>query len=459
MVGEGAVGQHGGAAEGPQLAGVEAAEGGGEQRGQQLVGAVGFQGEAEQVEQVADERLGDELAFAGDEPVGDAVAVECAADRAAEAAQRRQQDCHAAVGDPVALVRELELARHRVRLLGLPGIPGGLDCGGAATVHHHRPLGSRGLETVDGVERLAAEAVAAVEQDRPGAEAGSEARQDAWGGAAELVGGARWVAGEDHPGAGASQQVEHAELGAVELLRLVDQDRAGPGGQGGEHLGLVFQQVAGLRHQAGLVDRVVEGEQFEVAAVERRHRHPGRAVPLGGECLQVVGAEQAALAGQDEVGQLVGERARADQRCQLAPVDWLLARGVFEHQGAHLGPLFRAAEQARLAAVGQQVGVAGDQPAGEGVPGDAAQGAPSGPQAAAPASRAAAFGEAVEQPLGGGDRGGAVRGEVERAPAWTGEQGVDGCLQQGRLAASGAAEQDQVPGGELFGQSGWRAVW
>ena len=98
---------------------------------------------------------------------------------------------------------------------------------------------------------------------------------------AEGVGGAGRVAGQDGPGPAVDQQREQPELGGVELLGLVDQDRPDLGDGGGEDVGTVLEQVAGLEDEAGLVDRVLQGEVLAIEGEERRDRDPaGRPADL-----------------------------------------------------------------------------------------------------------------------------------------------------------------------------------
>src|SRR5829696_5670780 len=109
------------------------------------------------------------------------------------------------------------------------------------------------------------------------------------GGAAEGVGGARRVAGQDRPGAALDQQGEQAELGRVELLGLVDQDRSDLGDGGGEDVGTILEQVAGLEDEAGLVDRVLKGEMLAVQGEEGRDRDPAGTALSRGPLEQVLG--------------------------------------------------------------------------------------------------------------------------------------------------------------------------
>ena len=153
---------------------------------------------------------------------------------------------------------------------------------------------------------------------------------------------------------------------------------------------MVLEQVAGLEDEAGLVDRVLEREVLAVEGEEGRDRDPVGA-PLGpGPLQQLLGADQAALAGEHELGQLVGEGAGVDERGQRAPVDLGL---VEREQRPDQRPLFGAAQGTRFAAVVEQVGVAGDEAPGERVPGHAAELAARG------------AGEPGQEPLGGGDGG------------------------------------------------------
>jgi hypothetical protein len=433
VVGQGAVGQEGGAAQGTQLAGVEAAEGGGEERGQQLVGPGRVEGQAEQVEHVADDRLGHELALPGAQTVGDAEAFQGAAGRAAEPAGGGQQHGHPAIGDAVAFVGDPEQAGGPLGLLGRARVAGGLDGGGATAGEGDGRARAGGLEAADGVEPGAAEAAAALEPDQGGPEAVGELEQGPRGRAPEGVGGADRVAGQDGPGASPGQQRQQPDLGRVELLGLVDQQRPDLGGGGGEDVGAVLEQVAGLDDEAGLVDRVLEGEVLAVLGEEGGDRHPV-GPPLGhGPLQQVLGVDEAPLAGEHELGQLVGEGAGVDQRGQGAPVDGRLVDG---EQRPHQGPLLGAAQGAGLAAVVEQVGVAGDQGPGERVPGHAAELAARG------------AGEGGQEPLGGGDSGLAAGGQEPGGSARGGQEAVHGRLEQGRLAAAGAADDDHVPGRE-----------
>ena len=321
VVGQGAVGEEGGAAQDPQLAGVEAAEGRGEERRGAARRPGSGRGRGGTGQDVPDDRLGDELALAGAQPVGDAEPLEGPAGGRAEPPGRGQQDGHAAVGDAVPLVGDPEQAGVGLRLLGGARVAGGLHGGGPAPGEGDDRAGPGGLEAAHGVEPGAAEAPAALEQDHAGAEALGPCRQRPRGGAAEGVGGARRVAGQDRPGAAPDQQREQAELGRVELLGLVDQDRVRPGRRWREDVGAILEQVAGLKDEAGLVDRVLKGEMLAVEGEEGRDRDPAGTALGRGPLEQVLGAEQAALAGEHELGQLVGEGAGVDQRRQRAPVD------------------------------------------------------------------------------------------------------------------------------------------
>jgi hypothetical protein len=443
VLGQGAVGEQGGAAQGAQLAGVEAAERGGEERGEQLVGPGRVEGEAEQVEDVADDRLGHELALAGAQPVGDAEPLQGPAGWRAEPPGGGQQDGHPAVGDAVAFVGDPQEAGVGLRLLGRARVAGGLDRGRPTPREGDGRAGAGRLEAAHGVEAGAAEPPAALEQDHAGAEALGPCRQRPGRGATVGVGRAHRVAGQDRPGPAVDQQGEQAELGWVELLGLVGQDRSHLGDGGGQDVGAVLQQVAGLEDEAGLVDRVLEGQVLAVEGQEGRHLGPGGTAGGRGPLEQVVGVDQATLAGEHEVGQLVGERAGVDQRRQRAPVDLVV---VEREQRPDQRPLLRAAQRARLAAVVEQVGVGGDEGAGERVPGHAGQLAARG------------AGQAGQEPLGGGDGGLAAGGEEPGRAARPGQQVVHGRLEQGRLAAAGAAEDDQVARRELGRQLGRRPV-
>ena len=443
VVGEGPVRQEGGAAEGAQLAGVEAAEGGGEEGGEELVGPGRVEGEAEQVQHVPDDRLGHELALARTQPVRDAEPLEGPAGGPAEPPGRRQQDGHPAVGDAVPFVGDPQEAGVRLGLLGGAGVAGGLHGGGPTPGEGDDRTGPGRLEAAHGVEPGAAEPPAALEQHDAGAEAAGPGRQRAGDGAAEGVGGAGRVAGQDGPGPAAGQQREQPELGGVELLGLVDQDRPDLGDRGGEDVGTVLEQVAGLEDEAGLVDRVLQGEVLAIEGEEGRDRDPVGAAGGPGPLEQLLGVDDAALAGEHELGQLVGEGAGVDERRQRAPVDLRLVEG---EQRPHQRPLFGAAQRARLAAVVEQVGVAGDQGAGERVPGHAAQLAAGGP------------GEAGHEPFGRGHRGLAAGGQEPGRAAGRGQQVVHARLQQRRLPAARAAEDDHVAGREHGGQLGRRAV-
>jgi hypothetical protein len=443
VVGEGPVGQDGGAAQGAELTGVEAAEGRGEEGGEQLVGPGRVEGEAEQVQDVAHNRFGHELALAGAQPVGDAEPLQGPAGGSTEPPGRRQQDGHPAVGHAVAFVGHPEQAGVRLRLLGRPGVAGGLHGGGPTPAEDDDGTGPGRLESAYGVEPGSAEPPAALEQDHGGAEAVGPSRQRSRRRAAEGVGGAGRVAGQDGPGSAVDQQREQAELGRVELLRLVDQDRPHLGDRGGEDVGAVLEQVAGLDDEAGLVDRILEGKVLAVEGEEGGGRGPAGPAGLLGALEQLLGVDEATLAGKHELGQLVGERAGVDQRRHGAPVD----RGLVDRQQRpHQGPLFGAAQRARLAAVVEQVGVAGDEAAGERVPGHAAELATRGSV------------EGAKEPLGRGEGDLAAGGQEPGRAARLGQHVVHGRLEQGRLAAAGAAEDDDVAGRQHGGQLGWQAV-
>jgi hypothetical protein len=89
VVGEGSVREDGGAAQGAQLAGIEAAERRGQEGGEQLVGPCRVEGETEQVQDVPDDRFGHELALAGTQPVGDVEPLQGPAGGATEPPGRR----------------------------------------------------------------------------------------------------------------------------------------------------------------------------------------------------------------------------------------------------------------------------------------------------------------------------------------------------------------------------------
>ena len=176
------------------------------------------------------------------------------------------------MGDP-------EEAGVGLRLLGGTGVAGGLNGRGATPAEGDDRARTGRLETTHGVERGAAEAPAPLEQDHWHRGAWPF-RQRPRVGTAERVGGACRVAGQDGPGPAPGQQREQAELGRVELLRLVDQDGAHLGDRGGEDVGMVLEQVAGLEDETGLVDRVLERQVLAVEGEEGGDRDPVGA-PLG----------------------------------------------------------------------------------------------------------------------------------------------------------------------------------
>ena len=321
MVGQGPVGQEGGAAEGAQLARVEAAEGRGEEGGEELVGPGRVEGEAEQVQHVPDDRLGHELALPRAQPVRDAEPFEGPSGGPAEPSRRRQQDGHPTVGDAVPFVGDPQEAGVRLGLLGGARVAGGLQGRAPTPGEGDDRTGPGRLQPAHGVEAGAAEPPAALEQHDAGAVAAGPRRQLAGDGAAEGVGGAGRVAGQDGPGPAADQQREQPELGRVELLGLVDQDRPDLGDGGGEDVGTVLEQVAGLEDEAGLVDRVLQGEVLAVEGEEGRDRDPVGAAGGAGPLEQLLGVDDPALAGEHELGQLVGEGPGVDERRQRAPVD------------------------------------------------------------------------------------------------------------------------------------------
>ena len=175
VVGEGPVRQEGGAAEGAQLARVEAAEGGGEEGGEELVGPGRVEGEAEQVQHMPDDRLGHELTLPRAQPVRDAEPLEGPAGGPAEPSRRRQQDGHPAVGDAVPFVGDPQEAGVRLGLLGGAGVAGGLQGGAPTPGEGDDRTGSGRLQPAHGVEPGAAEPPAALEQHDAGAVAAAQA--------------------------------------------------------------------------------------------------------------------------------------------------------------------------------------------------------------------------------------------------------------------------------------------
>jgi hypothetical protein len=155
-------------------------------------------------------------------------------------------------------------------------------------------------------------------------------------------------------------------------------------------------------------------ESWRARCSPYRVRNPAGPPGRHGPFEQLLGADDAAFAGQHELGQLVGERPGVDQRRQRAPVD---RRRLEAEQGPDQGPLLGTAQRAWLAAVVEQVGVAGHQAAGERVPGHAGELAAGG------------AGEGGQEPLGRGDGGLAAGGqEPGRAPRG-GQQVVHGRLE------------------------------
>jgi hypothetical protein len=440
---QGAVGDDGGATQRPQAVRVQPAQRRGEQAGQELLGPGRVDGEPEQVQHVPDDGLLDQEPLPRPETMRDREPVQRPPHGAAEGAGG-EQDGHAAVGHAVALVGEAEQAGDGLGLLGPAGRGDDLERGARARMAGGggRTGPGRGVEAgqpPDRVQPGPAEAAAARQRDQAGAERLGVTGQRARGRAPERVGGPDRVPGQHDPHPGPGQEPEQAQLGGVQLLRLVDQDGARPGRGRPQDVGLGLEQVAGLGDQPGVVDGVVEGEPLLVDGEERRRPGPGRAVLGRGAGGQLVRAEQAALTGQQQLGQVVGEAAGADQRRERSPVDPAVG---FEEKGADQRPLLGAVEGARLTAVAEQVGMPDDEGAGERVPGDGAE----------PAHGRA---RRRDQPLGRG-LGGLAGGDEQEAGSGlgVGVQAQGERLEQGRLATARPAEHAEVAVGQLPGQVG-----